>query len=364
MADRSLLDRLNALKPSAVTLERNSRPEGIAPSAASDPLGLNPPSPEVSREDALIYRLRLLRNAGLSRTPSESPAANTDPSLPLLPLPVPLSAADKLPAADTLSDPAADTGGHDPYTLNEEALDDLLEGLDQDFGLADVDFHPSTLGRAEGGEDREATHGASSHPHPGGPDAPDSDDSDGEPMRRDVDKLLSQLRDEFALSAQQDDDETRVSPTPTAGRPAPGAADDDFLGLPTVPEKLPTTRDTDRKSLDFENDMTTRLASLRGLGSGVNLDPFGLPLAPTFQPADRSLSSKKKKVMGYTDEDQKTWCVVCLDDATIRCVGCGDGNGDGDDGDVYCARCWREMHLGPAAGYDERGHQWVKFVRR
>jgi hypothetical protein len=295
---------------------------------------------------------------------------------------VPLSAADKLPTADTLSDPAADTGGvdrqqadsqnqhhppntfyeeqHDPYTLTEEALDDLLEGLDQDFDLADVDFHPSTLGRAEEGEDGEATRGASSPPGPGGPDAPDSDDSDGEPMRRDVDKLLSQLRDEFALSAQQEDDGTRVSPAHTAGGPAPGAVD--FLGLPTVPEQLPTTdpEAAGRKSLDFDNDMAARLASLRG----VSLDPFGLPVAPTFQPADRSPSSKKtKRVMGYTDEDQKTWCVVCLDDATIRCVGCGDGDGD-DDGQVYCARCWREMHLGPAAGYDERGHQWVKFVRR
>lgn len=355
-------------------------PEGIVPSAASD---LNPP--EVSREDALTSRLRLLRNAGLSRTPSESPAANTDPSLPSQPLPVPLSAPDKLHAADL----TADAGGvdrqqadsqnqhpsntlygdhHDPYTLHEEALDDLLEGFDQeDFDLSDVDFHPSTLGRAEEGEDPETTHKASSNPHPGGPDAPDSDDSDGEPMRRDVDKLLSQLRDEFALSAQQEEDkadadDARVSPTHTAGTgPTHGAGDADFLGLPTVPDQLPTPtteEPTDRKSLDFENDMTTRLASLRGLGSGVNLDPFGLPVAPTFQPADRS---KKNKAAGYTDEDQKTWCIVCLDDATIRCVGCGD---DGGDRDVYCARCWREMHLGPAAGWDERGHQWVRFVRR
>lgn len=290
---------------------------------------------------------------------------------------MPLSAPDKLPTADTPSDLTADAGGvdrqqadsqnppntlygdhqHDPYTLPEEALDDLLEGLDQeDFDLSDVDFHPSTLGRAEKGRRGEA---------PGGPDAPDSDDSDGEPMRRDVDKLLSQLRDEFALSAQQADKaDAGVSPTHTAAGDGPTPGADDILGLPTVPNQLPTPiteeEPTDRKSLDFENDMTTRLASLRGLGSGVNLDPFGLPVAPTFQPSDRN-KKDKNKVAGYTDEDQKTWCIVCLDDATIRCVGCGD---DGGDGDVYCARCWREMHLGPAAGWDERGHQWVKFVRR
>lgn len=296
--------------------------------------------------------------------------------MPSQPLSVPLSAPDKLPTADTPSDLTADAGGvdrqqadsqnppntlygdqHDPYTLHEEALDDLLEGLDQeDFDLSNVDFHPSTLGRAEEGEDPDTTHKASSHPHPDGPDAPDSDDSDGEPMHRDVDKLLSQLRDEFALSAQQADKDAGASPTHTAAGDGPTPGADDILGLPTVPDRLPTPTTTeDRKSLDFENDMTTRLASLRGLGSGVNLDPFGLPVAPTFQPGDRK---KPNKVTGYTDEDQKTWCIVCLDDATIRCVGCGD------DGDVYCARCWREMHLGPAAGWDERGHQWVKFVRR
>ncbi|KAK1829225.1 Abscission/NoCut checkpoint regulator [Podospora conica] len=357
MADRSLLDRLNALKPSAVViLERNSRPEGIVHSAASDPLP--PSSPHVSREDALTSRLRLLRNAGLNPSPSESPTANTDLTpVPAVsqPLTVPLSAADKLPTVADTS--AADQGGvhrhphstlyEDSYTLDEEALDDLLDGLgDQDFDLADdVDFHPSTF--VGHGEDRKYTPKAPSN-------GPDSDDSDGEPMRRDVDKLLSQLRDEFALSAQQDKDSTSPGPTHTAGAgPTPGA--DDPLGLPAVPSNLPTTEDEpDRKSLDFENDITTRLASLRGLGSGVNLDPFGLPVAPTFQPADRA-ASKKVTGGGYTDADQRTWCIVCLDDATIRCVGCDD--------DVFCARCWREMHLGPAAGYDERGHQWVKFVR-
>lgn len=139
------------------------------------------------------------------------------------------------------------------------------------------------------------------------------------------------------------------------------------LALPEVPSLLadpvPSTADgggggptagQDRRSLDFENDIATRMAALKGLGAGTDTDAFGLPSAPTFQPEDRPLRTVYRRP-GYTDEDQKTWCVVCLEDATVRCQGC--------DGDVYCARCWREMHVGPAAGFDERGHKWAKFER-
>ncbi|KAJ2992984.1 hypothetical protein NUW58_g1984 [Xylaria curta] len=59
-----------------------------------------------------------------------------------------------------------------------------------------------------------------------------------------------------------------------------------------------------------------------------------------------------------SDEDQRTWCVVCLEDGTVHCLGCDAGD------DVYCARCWKEMHVGPRAGYDERGHSWETLARR
>ncbi|PHH92311.1 hypothetical protein CDD83_7900 [Cordyceps sp. RAO-2017] len=58
----------------------------------------------------------------------------------------------------------------------------------------------------------------------------------------------------------------------------------------------------------------------------------------------------------YTDADVDSWCTVCLDDAALRCLGCDD--------DPYCARCWREMHRGPAAAFDDRSHRCVQFARR
>lgn len=241
----------------------------------------------------------------------------------------------------------------------------------------------------------------------------DADDSEGEVMSQEVENILSRAMDELKLNPNhdpqgedtpesasdpiqkfdtdtvdqdivpdsdlvlptvpQDDDATTedddeeedreynlpdLPSTPHAKGDAGG--DNTGLTLPTVPTALvdpaPSTADP------FESSIAHRLAALKGPGhKPVTTDAFGLPSAPTFQPEDRSFSSSAtaagsrvgNRKAGYTDDDQKTWCIVCLEDATVRCLGC--------EGDVYCARCWREMHVGPAAGYDERGHAWEKF---
>ncbi len=210
-------------------------------------------------------------------------------------------------------------------------------------------------------------------------------------MNREVDKILALARDEAELAraaaeregggggeeeedgagAEASEVDRQIEPPPSPpppGPPAAGAtadAPEDPFTLPTVPSQLvdpaPEGEGEDenaeqaRQSRDFENDIAVRMAALKGLGAGINTDSFGLPAAPTFRPEDRPVAGLFK-TPGYTDEDQKTWCIVCLDDATVRCIGC--------DNDVYCARCWRDMHRGPSAGYDERGHEWVKFHPR
>ena len=81
---------------------------------------------------------------------------------------------------------------------------------------------------------------------------------------------------------------------------------------------------------------------------------------PTSRPAKapKRLESRTK----YTDDDVDSWCTVCLADATLLCLGCGDPD-EGKEGDPYCTRCWREMHVGPAAAFDDRTHRAVQLRR-
>lgn len=86
-------------------------------------------------------------------------------------------------------------------------------------------------------------------------------------------------------------------------------------------------------------------------------DLFSLPSAPTFAPAQKPIKvSKPSPKPQFTDEEIESWCVICNDDATVRCLGC--------DGDLYCAQCWREGHVGKDVGLEERGHRWVKYRRK
>lgn len=267
---------------------------------------------------------------------------------------------------------------------DEAALDELLGALgDEDFDLAadqgvepPLSFDLKAYQKGSGNSTVKQVDTSAAED--------DDDDSDGEQMSRAVETLLSQVADEINSLPPPAETEDHVTgqrrqsgetqnkaETDPASKPTKGNSNDDgsdnepAFTLPTVPSQLvdpaPTTTNPHQEQDAFESDISARMASLRGLGS---LDALGLPSAPTFRPQDHNPSSSSSgaplgkdllRSSKYTDEDQKTWCVVCLEDAAIRCVGCDD--------DVYCARCWKEMHVGPSAGYDERGHRWVRFER-
>lgn len=80
-------------------------------------------------------------------------------------------------------------------------------------------------------------------------------------------------------------------------------------------------------------------------------DAILLPSAPTAAPK----LSASKKGSKFTDAEIKTWCIICVADATIRCLGCA--------GDLYCNLCWKEGHTGPDAGYEEQKHKAVALRR-
>ncbi|KIH89480.1 hypothetical protein SPBR_07190 [Sporothrix brasiliensis 5110] len=455
--DRSLLDRLNALKPSSVSL---AAPQQRYLGSQQLVMWLD----TVTREDRLAARLKTLRevrdgngsdgdNANDVSGKSEKQVSSSSEKQSL---------KSGGATADGNSPRAADAEEgevvDDPlFYVDYEAVDDLLldlaaEGLGEDE-LGESDDEADRLAREDGtdggGDDiiplpsvpkdlRDASSGEEDDdadnsqmvenllksldgtafkdeklktskngaPETASKDA-DSDDSDGEDMEREVRRVLEQNQDEADLARQrgeggneqadEDEDEDIVTgprkrdPNQEDNilpRDKPKATDDvkdNFLGLPTVPTKLvdpppspPSLPSAPTQNLpnrgDDDDDISARLAALRGLqGKATGLgqtDAVGMPSAPTFHPGEEEGGVLKRGHYGhgrrnYTDVDQKAWCVVCLEDATVRCLGCAD-NQEGpeeDQNNAYCAGCWRDMHVGPAAGFDERGHKRVPLMR-
>ncbi|KAK4147795.1 uncharacterized protein C8A04DRAFT_24348 [Dichotomopilus funicola] len=390
--DQSLLDRLNALKPTGVTLDKLDKPTNtVAP--------LDAEARAVSKEDALAARLRVLRSQPTKRSANHGDAQDQHASQPS-PLaqetvtveadkpvrppntsqkegesPQPSSATQETQVSSVQKQPSYRLAA--PFASDEDALDELLESLggeDFDFTAEEVIELPLDTGPKDEARKvndliesfrRNARRGPSKALSDGdnGDNEDDDDSPDGEQMTRDVETLLSQIRDEISALPPPKDVSEDGDHSPHQGAHPNTASlnteDDNPFTLPTVPYQLldPAPVDTPDDDTVDEN-LSARMASLRGLGS---VDALGLPSAPTFRPQDRNTPGNQGSGTGllrsekYSDEDQKTWCVVCLEDGVIECMGC--------DGDMYCARCWKEMHVGPSAGFEERGHEWVKVEK-
>jgi len=109
------------------------------------------------------------------------------------------------------------------------------------------------------------------------------------------------------------------------------------LDLPTAPsDQLPELTLPGTQPID-ETSLAARLAKL------------SLPSTPS------SLVGKQQRLPKYTDDDIDSWCIICNDDATVRCLGC--------DGDLYCQNCWNEGHRGSDAGFEERQHKALAYVK-
>ncbi|KAI0149868.1 hypothetical protein F4776DRAFT_603607 [Hypoxylon sp. NC0597] len=399
-SDRSLLDRLNALKPSTVNLDPSS-PKSLAAST------IEPVKP-LSKEDALSERLKSLRNQSdnkVNATPSpEATHGDGDTIITSSPTqisqpPSGVKSPNTVISAPQVSSEETNDDADPLLFTDDQTLEELLADLESDQPWLDeiaaeeeehrrVTALLEELGDATRiSEDPELDPKAKEANRDNGDEHSSDDNSEGEQMTREADDILAQAVDEAELekpSGSPQNGSRLTSPSPklkstaqnnpaNESTPAPAAKSNeiDLLNLPAVPSDLQdqpnppeaTEGDDDDDDADFAASITSRMAALRvNATPGPTLpsaptsdvDSFGLPAVPTFAPGDRPALGLIKR-HGFTDEDQKTWCVVCLEDGAIRCLDC--------DSDVYCARCWKEMHVGPSAGYDERGHRWEKFVR-
>lgn len=340
------------------------------------------PAKAASREDGLSDRLKSLREQADAAPPSTTPGQAQPPSIPTdagADIGTPQQAttggtssrSDSAPGHGSIDD-LLDT---DDQTL-EELLADLrsdeqwLEEIAEEVNQSKQDEHQRVTALLEElgtASLQEPESNASAHDGEGTHEDHSEDDSDREEMTRDIDDVLAQAMDEVDWE-RTNAPETRAEAAKSSQPPNNDQkkTNSDPFDLPTVPTELqeqPDLPEPFENDAEFEADITSRMAKLGGLGGDSRtlpsaptsqVDELGLPIAPTFAPEDRPVPGVIKR-HGYTDEDSKTWCTVCLEDGAIRCLGCDD--------DIYCARCWREMHVSPSAGYEERGHQWEKFVK-
>ncbi|KAK3500801.1 hypothetical protein B0T13DRAFT_230870 [Neurospora crassa] len=443
--DQSLLDRLNALKSTSVTLDTTSNklgPLNPASTTTNDTAPVKPSSaigsaPSVSKDDALTERLRVLRNAsstsvpssasrGSGQAPTASPKPEPDARRKGHDNPQPLPKRGQTPVSRNFNPELSQD--EDTKTqiqtqilssawgleeVDDQALDELLEGLQDDLNLQedvpaeeedeeeDIDIHAiannnnnnnnnsnyGNDGIIENDEHKVQKLLSELAPKPNNisfaNDHNDDDNSDGEAMTKETNRILNQVQDEINLSGRRptdddNDDDPFSLPSPPSGTRTPTftTSPKSPLTLPTVPSSstlFPSPASGSNQVIDDIPSLTARLSHLRS--TPIKTDTFGLPSVPTttlILPADESsfqfprpgppASAKyqTKSTRGwvgrnesYTDDDTKRWCKVCLEDATIRCEGCED--------EGYCGRCWREMHVGPAAGWEERGHRWFRL---
>ncbi|KAG6117841.1 hypothetical protein E4U13_000761 [Claviceps humidiphila] len=317
--DKSLLDRLQALRGTGSSPEKAESPKNNAIKVdvierARTPTG----------GDLLAARLKSLREQADSPRSSKSTPCKSETTKLTAPSP-------------RINSIARSSGPNDVDREHEDDEDALLETSDQaleEMLAEDLDLSPiaptqpahENKNEAEV-QDEQAIKALLEQLSASVPTDTHSDDSDGETMTRETNTLIAQYKDEVDL----------------VGNTTPAPPADAILDLPSAPETETSTSST------LISDLTARMAALRHSADTPEL----LPSVPTSQPSKpvNRLTSKTR----YTDDDMDSWCTVCLEDATLQCTGC--------DGDVYCTRCWREMHLGPAAHFDDVDHKAVQFTR-
>ena len=392
--DRSLLDRLHALRGASATPDRTqpASPQYAAPHRPSA-WALCPGRQQLThahrigtdvieragtptREEALAERLRSLRQ----HTP-------TSPSLPPAPgaASSPGSTPDRARATAVRRELATrhgagvDDDAEAALQTDDATLEELLGRVDtlppplplqlpgeprEERVRALLEELSQSVPKDDGGEDDVGIRAPSGgHGH-----ASDSDDSEGENMGREVDQALARLRDELEVEAAGlglgEDEAREPGPTQTPPPPPTSASRDEEpddgsgLTLPSVPGSRPDDACSGAARFSTLDDLTARMAALRAPSHAPSSSTPPLPSVPTSKPTAASPGAARRleTTTRYTDDDADSWCVVCLEDATLRCLGCDD--------DAYCLGCWHDMHLGPAAGFDERSHRAVQLSRR
>ena len=189
---------------------------------------------------------------------------------------------------------------------------------------------------------------------------PESDSDTSAPPSPNSQPKTLDLDTEAELTLQRLLDEIALDPTPStlasqaAGEPE-REPDHDLDLDPPPPYHAGSCLDE-----AVDDALARRFASLSVPQTHTNTtdeedDGLNLPSVPTTIRANAQTSNSTAKAAPAPPDETETWCIICLADAQVKCVGC--------DGELYCTKCWMEGHRGDDAGFEERGHRAVAFVK-
>ncbi|KAI9698534.1 MAG: hypothetical protein M1836_004115 [Candelina mexicana] len=177
-----------------------------------------------------------------------------------------------------------------------------------------------------------------------GEDGDDSGSKEDEGMEEhEAAEYLEQIMAEIAIERRYDVEEHRCENNVRSNQ------NQNHESTPSPLKSSPLAEHTTRNSFNLPTVPTTVPPPATPISQ---TSPIELPSAPTTLPF-KLTSFPNTRSAHFPDAEIESWCCICSDDATIRCHGCDD--------DIYCALCWREGHIGPDAGLEERGHRWAKY---
>jgi hypothetical protein len=317
--NHDLLTRLNALKPSQITLNQDM------------PLIRDESSKPQSREDKLADRLRQLRSGNTLSVTKIAAPISSEAAAPSIEVVVETRPSRINNSEVSNADDAA-----------EKCLDDLLAqlGPSEQWSLdpEDPEHIASLLREAKealpkSGELRPSL----TEQHT--PESTSEDSSEGEDVHNADDyvaKMLAELDYERRHNiVQQDDEEVAQADDVQSVN-----ADMRFPSTPSSTLRHTTSTKTPDPPTYEDSELEARFKSL-----AMNLPPTPTTILSRL---------RKGKSSTFSNDDISSWCCICNEDGTVRCSGCDD--------DIYCESCWREGH-GTKPG-QERGHQAIRFVKR
>ncbi|KAF2099901.1 hypothetical protein NA57DRAFT_75404 [Rhizodiscina lignyota] len=302
-------------------------------------------------DDALLARLNALRRSHISldkapKLHSEDDDTNTPPDLN--------SRFKNLNSSNETPSVADDDQGSTPHNdEDDKILDELLKDLgpQEQWALGkDEQTDVKNLVADVRSALPAVSQDAASKDQSGETHSPEDDESkiqsnvhhDRPSEEQEAQDVIARVMAELELERSQavlNDEEEDDDEGDDSGKQKADDEADPFQ-LPSAPKDAPVAK--------LEEDHSNIDEALAARFSGLSL-----PAAPSFSPSKKPVRVAKPKQPKYTDEEIDSWCIICNDDAQVRCLGC--------DGELYCRACWAEGHQGADAGFEEKTHKWTKY---